>query len=98
MGRDVRPNPIDDGADTGRAVDAERVSRLVGRAGLPTRLPARLKPEDFQRLMAHDKKVLAGKLRLVLLRAIGEALVTDTFDASKLEETVAHYCAPPHAA
>jgi 3-dehydroquinate synthase len=78
--------------------DRDRVLALVRRAGLPTRLPARMKPEDFRRQMAHDKKVLAGRLRLVLLRAIGEAAVTSDFDPRLLKETVAHYCAPPHAA
>jgi 3-dehydroquinate synthase len=81
-----------------QAADRDRVVALVGRAGLPTRLPARMKPEDFRRLMAHDKKVLAGRLRLVLLKAIGEAVITSEFDPRMLEETVAHYCAPPYAA
>jgi 3-dehydroquinate synthase len=79
------------------AGDRDRTIALVRRAGLPTRLPAQLKSEDFHRLMAHDKKVLAGQLRLVLLKAIGDAVVTSAFDLHKLNETVAHYCAPPHA-
>jgi 3-dehydroquinate synthase len=80
------------------AEDRDRVIALVGHAGLPTRLPAQLRTTDFQRLMAHDKKVQAGKLRLVLLKAIGTAVVTADFDPAALAETVAHYCAPPHAA
>ncbi len=80
------------------ADDRDRVITLVARAGLPTRLPAQLTPTDFQRLMAHDKKVQAGRLRLVLLKAIGAALVTADFNPARLTETLAHYCAPPHAA
>jgi 3-dehydroquinate synthase len=80
------------------AADRDRVIALVARAGLPTRLPAQLTPADFQRLMAHDKKVQAGRLRLVLLKAIGTAVVTADFDPARLAETVAHYCAPPPAA
>jgi 3-dehydroquinate synthase len=34
--------------------------------------------------MAVDKKVLEGRLRLVLLRGIGTALVTDDFDPTLL--------------
>jgi 3-dehydroquinate synthase len=77
--------------------DRDRAINLAQRAGLPTRLPAEIKPADFHRLMAHDKKVRAGRLRLVLLKAIGEAVVTADFAPRLLEETVAHYCAPPHA-
>ncbi|MFX8354857.1 3-dehydroquinate synthase, partial [Acinetobacter baumannii] len=54
----------------------EEVARglaLVERARLPMKPPAGMTPDDFTRLMARDKKVASGKLRLVLLRALGEA-------------------------
>ena len=35
--------------------------------------------------MAVDKKVLDGRLRLVLLKAIGRAVVTDDFDLDRLQ-------------
>jgi 3-dehydroquinate synthase len=38
--------------------------------------------------MAVDKKVEAGKLRLVLLKSIGEAVVTRDFDPGLLEQTL----------
>jgi 3-dehydroquinate synthase len=41
--------------------------------------------------MSVDKKVLDGKLRLVLLNAIGSACVTDEFDMEKLHETLENY-------
>ncbi len=64
---------------------------LIARAGLPTAPPAELGESDFLSLMAVDKKVLNGKLRLVLLRAIGSACVTEDFDLAKLHETLAEY-------
>ena len=45
---------------------------LIARAGLPVCGPA-LGASRYLALMAHDKKVEAGRLRLVLLRAIGDA-------------------------
>jgi 3-dehydroquinate synthase len=81
--------------------DAARVTELVKRAGLPTRPPAGMRPEDFRELMAHDKKVAGGRLRLVLLRALGEATVTADFDPAALEQTIGHFCslvAGPRAA
>jgi 3-dehydroquinate synthase len=38
--------------------------------------------------MAVDKKVLDGQLRLVLLRGIGQAVVTADFDPQALRATV----------
>lgn len=53
--------------------DVERVRNLLARARLPVRGPA-LGTARYLDLMAHDKKVLAGRLRLVLLKRLGEAV------------------------
>ncbi|QDX79921.1 3-dehydroquinate synthase [Denitratisoma sp. DHT3] len=55
----------------GAALD--RVKTLLQRAGLPIAGPL-LGAERYVDLMGHDKKVLAGRLRLVLLREIGTAV------------------------
>jgi 3-dehydroquinate synthase len=70
--------------------DAEvaRIERLVRRARLPVRAPATLVPARFLELMAVDKKVLDGRLRLVLLRRLGEAVVTDDYPRAALEATL----------
>jgi 3-dehydroquinate synthase len=72
----------------------DRLLRLYGTAGLPVAPPPGLSPEDFMRLMAIDKKVSAGRLRLVLLRAIGDALVTADFDRRALDATLEAACTP----
>jgi 3-dehydroquinate synthase len=71
--------------DTG---DVERVERLVRSANLPIRAPGDLSAGRMLELMAVDKKVKGGKLRLVLLEAIGKADLTGDFDAAALEETL----------
>lgn len=53
--------------------DVERVRRLFERARLPVRGPA-MGADRYIDLMGHDKKVIAGQLRLVLLKQIGEAV------------------------
>ncbi len=78
-----------------QGADRERVTALVARAGLPTQPPAGVTSAQLLEHMAHDKKVLAGKLRLVLLRRIGEALVTADFEPRKLEATLECFCSPP---
>lgn len=71
-----------DEAETQRAID------LIGRAGLPTHAPASMSSEQFTELMSVDKKVLDGVLRLVLMKGIGEALVTDEYDLATLNDTI----------
>lgn len=70
------------------AGDVARVEQLVRRARLPVRAPATLTNERFLDLMAVDKKVQDGRLRLVLLKSIGEAVVTDQFPREQLVATL----------
>jgi 3-dehydroquinate synthase len=63
--------------------DVEHVESLMSRAGLPVRAPA-LGAERYLGLMGLDKKVEGGKLRLILLKRIGEAFVTSEFPESEL--------------
>ncbi len=51
------------------------LEQLLLQAGLPVRPPL-MTVEQFLELMAVDKKVLDGQLRLVLLKSIGEAIVS----------------------
>jgi 3-dehydroquinate synthase len=68
--------------------DVERVDSILDKAGLPTRFPANIDNRRFLELMAVDKKVEAGRIRLVLLKTLGEAVITDQFDPALLEETL----------
>ena len=68
--------------------DRDRAIRLLQRAGLPVVPPAEMQPQDFLEHMAVDKKVLDGRLRLVLLRQMGEAVVTGDFPRGVLETTL----------
>ncbi|HQV79920.1 MAG: 3-dehydroquinate synthase [Agitococcus sp.] len=65
-----------------------RVKRILLAAQLPIIPPIDISPEQFLQLMAVDKKVLAGKLRLVLLQKLGQALVTADFPLATLVQTL----------
>ena len=67
---------------------ARRAAALIAAAGLPTRPPESLDPQRFLSLMAMDKKVRDGRLRLVLLREIGAAEVTADVDEADLRATL----------
>ncbi|NEV61279.1 3-dehydroquinate synthase [Thiorhodococcus minor] len=69
--------------------DVERTRHLIACAGLPTQPPAELAPEELLGLMAVDKKVIGGQLRLVLMQGLGEAVVTSDFDRDLLRATLA---------
>jgi 3-dehydroquinate synthase len=69
----------------------DRIYRLLERAKLPITPPTELTAEHFLGLMAVDKKVLDGRLRLVLLKEIGRSLVTEDFKMHNLNETLSHY-------
>ena len=58
------------------AATAERIEALLSAVGLPTRPPAGTDPSALLEAMQRDKKVRDGKLNLVLLHRLGEALVT----------------------
>jgi 3-dehydroquinate synthase len=72
--------------------DRDRAIRLIASARLPGRAPEGMTPDDFLRLMAVDKKNIDGTLRLVALRALGDAVVTDEIDSQHLSDTLNTYC------
>jgi 3-dehydroquinate synthase len=45
-----------------------------------------MSPERFLELMGRDKKVVDGRLRLVLLAAVGEACLVDDASDQELSE------------
>jgi 3-dehydroquinate synthase len=70
------------------AADVARIRTLLRRAQLPIQAPPSMTPARFMELMSVDKKALAGKLRLVLLKQLGEAVVTNEFPAAALAESL----------
>jgi 3-dehydroquinate synthase len=68
--------------------ELSRVFRLLEQAGLSTRAPQEIDKARFLELMAVDKKVINGQLHLVLLKRLGQAVVTNNFDPHLLEATI----------
>jgi 3-dehydroquinate synthase len=66
---------------------AERLRRLLERAGLPVAGPA-LGPDRYLDLMAVDKKAEAGRIRFILLDRIGAARIADQVPADALRATL----------
>jgi 3-dehydroquinate synthase len=70
------------------AADVARIDSLLARAGLPVRGPV-MDVDRYLELMQHDKKVLDGKLRLVLLKRIGQAVVSDCAAPAEIAAAIA---------
>jgi 3-dehydroquinate synthase len=68
--------------------ERDRAIRLLQDAGLPVVPPQEMTPAHFMEHMAVDKKVIDGRLRLVLLRRMGEAVVTDDYPKEILQATL----------
>lgn len=69
------------------SADVERIKNILQTFDLPI-LPPKINPEQALDLMGHDKKVQGGKIRLVLLRQLGEAFVTADFKMQALEKVL----------
>ncbi|MFP8968123.1 3-dehydroquinate synthase [Pokkaliibacter sp. CJK22405] len=71
------------------AEDVARVEAIFVAAGLPVNPPETMTGSDFMRWMAVDKKVMHGQLRLILLKGLGQAVITADYPADVLETTLA---------
>ena len=70
--------------------DVARVQDLLVRAGLPVAAPP-IGAARALALMGMDKKVLAGRIRLVLLRRLGAGVVSGDYPADALRATLASH-------
>jgi len=72
---------------------AERLGALVGRAGLPVRLPP-LAASELLALMGHDKKAEGGAPRFILLDCLGQARISPV-DGNLVRDVLLEHGARP---
>jgi 3-dehydroquinate synthase len=77
----IREGLVDEGV-------RQRAVALLQRAGLPVIPPAEITVEQYLEAMAIDKKNVDGRIKLVLLNALGDAFITDEYDHDKLLQTL----------
>ncbi len=71
--------------------DVERIKAIIKAAHLPISPPQEMSVDQFMSLMAVDKKVQDGVIRLVLLKGIGQSVISDDYSLDKLKETIASF-------
>lgn len=69
------------------AVDVARAEALFARAALPVNGPV-MGAERYIELMQHDKKVQNGRLRLILLKRIGQAIVSEDASLADIRDAI----------
>jgi 3-dehydroquinate synthase len=70
------------------AGSVDRITSLLKLFHLPTELPDDLSEAEILSAMRHDKKFEAGRIRFVLLRAAGDAFVSDAVTLDHLTQAV----------
>lgn len=70
------------------AASVARIEAILQAMNLPTRIPQDVTTKRMLELMKVDKKVQAGKVRLILMKGIGEALLVDDYPADVLQQTL----------
>jgi 3-dehydroquinate synthase len=71
--------------------ELEIVVRLLQKCSLPTQPPQAMRPQDFLDLMSRDKKNHGNSIRLILLKNLGEAFITDEYPKEVLAATLKSY-------
>ena len=72
--------------------DVQSVTRLLQKAKLPVNPPQGMGPDDFLKYMAVDKKAVDGRIRLVLIKSIGQAVTEDSFASELLLSLLEDMC------
>ncbi len=67
--------------------EVERIEHLLILANLPVE-PPKIPTDKVLALMSHDKKSLSGQIRLILLKRVGQAVLTTDFQQEQLKSVL----------
>jgi 3-dehydroquinate synthase len=66
----------------------QRTIDLLQKANLPVTSPSNMTVEQYMNAMSIDKKVINGTIQFILLKGLGEAIVTSDYNPDLLTETL----------
>ena len=66
----------------------QRTMDLLEKSALPIRSPDKISADDYMNAMAIDKKAVDGAIRLILLKALGKAIITADYETDLLNQTL----------
>lgn len=76
-----------------KAHEYKQIIDLLEAFHLPVKAPRAMQVDDFLELMQHDKKIHQGKLRFILLKSLGNAVICEDFPPDVLERAIAAHLA-----
>jgi 3-dehydroquinate synthase len=68
----------------------QRTIDLLQKAKLPVKSPSDMTVDRYMDAMSIDKKVVNGTIKFILLKSLGEAIITSDYDPALLEKTLTH--------
>jgi len=68
----------------------QRTKDLLQKANLPVTSPTNMTVDQYMSAMSIDKKVINGTIQFILLKGLGEAIVTSNYNPDSLKETLTH--------
>ena len=68
----------------------QRTINLLEKSALPVKSPPEMTIEQYMNAMAVDKKTINGTIKLVLLKKLGEAIISSDYEPELLEQTLSN--------
>lgn len=71
--------------------EVQQTEYLLQKANLPTTISSKISYQDFMSAINVDKKVIDGDIRLVLMKEIGQAFVSNDYQKHNLEQIIKEF-------
>ncbi len=72
--------------------DTNRIQNILSRANLPTTIKKSMDSDSLIKAMSLDKKSIDGNIRLVLLKSIGDSLITGSYSQENFNTVISNFC------
>ena len=73
-------------------MDVESGLNLLKNCNLPIAINGKIAFEDFISSMSLDKKALAGEVRLILFKKLGQTFITTNYSKNNLNKVISDFC------
>jgi len=72
--------------------EIDQVQDLLEKSNLPISVDGKISASEFLSAMRVDKKVIDGNIRLILLKKLGEAYISDNYQKDHLDQVIGDFC------
>jgi 3-dehydroquinate synthase len=74
------------------AQEVVQIKDLLEKSNLPVSVNGKIKALEFLSAMSIDKKVIDGNIRLILMKKLGKAYISDDYQPQQLKQIVGDFC------